>query len=158
MATLLTGATGYLGSYLAAGLLERGQHLNLLVRAESRHAAEHRLWRALQLHMDFRAFDSYRQQITIFRGDLTAPTLGLKPEDAETLARSTESVVHCAASLNRTSEKTCLLVNLKGTLSVLEMARRAHSDHGLRRFTQVSTVSVAGERLHQRLDLQQVEG
>ena len=34
MAIFLTGATGYIGSYLAAGLLEgHGESLNLLVRA-----------------------------------------------------------------------------------------------------------------------------
>ena len=40
----LTGATGYIGSYLAAGLLEREEPLNLLVRARSTREAERRLW------------------------------------------------------------------------------------------------------------------
>lgn len=40
-------------------------------------------------------------------------------------------------------------VNLRGTLAVIRLARAAHSDHGIRRFSQVSTVSVAGERMHE---------
>ena len=49
MATFLTGATGYIGSYLAAGLAARhGERLNLLVRAADTREAEQRLWRALQ--------------------------------------------------------------------------------------------------------------
>jgi nucleoside-diphosphate-sugar epimerase len=59
---------------------------------------------------------------------------------------STDSVLHCAASLNRKSEKSCLNVNLRGTLEVIQLARRAHDRHGLRRFSEVSTVAVAGQR------------
>src|SRR6202043_1376698 len=52
----------------------------------------------------------------------------------------------CAASLNRKSEKTCLNVNLRGTLEVLLLAQKSNHYHGLRRFSQVSTVAVAGKR------------
>ena len=60
--------------------------------------------------------------------------------------RTTDSVIHCAASLNRKSEKSCLNVNLRGTLEVIQLAMRARDQHGLRRFSQVSTVAVAGQR------------
>ena len=45
MAIFLTGSTGYLGSYLATGLL-RGYRdpLNLLVRAKNQQEARERLW------------------------------------------------------------------------------------------------------------------
>ena len=59
---------------------------------------------------------------------------------------TTDSVIHCAASLNRKSEKSCLNVNLRGTLEVLTLARHAEHYHGLRRFSEVSTVAVAGKR------------
>ena len=55
-------------------------------------------------------------------------------------------MIHCAASLNRKSEKSCLNVNLRGTLEVIQLARRAQHYHGLRRFSHVSTVAVAGKR------------
>jgi nucleoside-diphosphate-sugar epimerase len=55
-------------------------------------------------------------------------------------------VIHCAASLNRKSEKSCLNVNLRGALEVVQLARRCHHYHGLRRFSQVSTVAVCGKR------------
>jgi nucleoside-diphosphate-sugar epimerase len=58
-------------------------------------------------------------------------------------------VIHCAASLNRRSEKSCLNVNLRGTLEVLQLARAVEHYHGLRRFSQVSTVAVAGKRTHE---------
>ena len=55
-------------------------------------------------------------------------------------------MIHCAASLNRKSEKSCLNVNLRGTLEVLQLAQQSNYYHGLRRFSQVSTVAVAGKR------------
>jgi thioester reductase-like protein len=148
MAIFLTGATGYIGSYLAAGLTARhGERLNLLVRAGDAREAEQRLWQALQLHLDFATFrEILGTHIRIFRGDLTAPQFGLDAGEYRELVGSTESVLHAAASLNRKSEKSCLNVNLRGTLEVVQLARRAHGAHGLRRFSQISTVAVAGQR------------
>src|SRR5213076_1935788 len=59
---------------------------------------------------------------------------------------TTDSLIHCAASLNRKSEKQCLNVNLRGTLEVIQLARRAQNRNGLRRYSHVSTVAVAGKR------------
>jgi len=147
MAVFVTGATGYIGAHVAANLLERGQNLNLLVRAPTQEEAEGRLWRALQLHFDFDPFFAHlRQRIRIFRGDLAAPGFGMPAEEYQRLVQTTESIVHCAASLNRKSERACLNVNLRGTLEVIQLALRAHARHGLRRFSHVSTVAVAGER------------
>jgi nucleoside-diphosphate-sugar epimerase len=58
----------------------------------------------------------------------------------------TDSVIHCAASLNRKSEKSCLNVNLRGTLEVIKLGMQVDYYHGLRRFSHVSTVAVAGKR------------
>jgi nucleoside-diphosphate-sugar epimerase len=70
----------------------------------------------------------------------------LNRDEYDRLVHTTDSVIHCAASLNRKSEKSCLNVNLRGTLEVLTLARHAEHYHGLRRFSQVSTVAVAGKR------------
>src|SRR3990172_1366600 len=148
MAVFLTGSTGYIGAHLVAELLERhSDPLNLLVRAQNEREAELRLWRALQLHLDFPRFHHcLRSRITIFRGDLTDSRFGLAEDDYRRLVASTDSVLHCAASLNRRSEKSCLNVNLRGTLEVIRLATAARDQHGLRRFSHVSTVAVAGQR------------
>ncbi len=151
MAIFLTGGTGYIGAHVAANLLE--QHdatLNLLVRGRDPREAELRLWQALQLHLPFPKFYEYLQaKIRIFRGDLTSPQFGLDPGDYDRLVHTTDSVIHCAASLNRKSEKNCLNVNLRGTLEVVQLARRSQYYHGLQRFSNVSTVAVAGKRSHE---------
>ena len=148
MAIFLTGSTGYIGAHVAANLLEQhGTSLNLLVRASNPQEGELRLWHALQLHLDFPHFYEYLQtRIRIFRGDLTAAQFGLARDDYDRLVHTTDSVVHCAASLNRKSEKSCLNVNLRGSLEVLLLAQRSNYYHGLRRFSHVSTVAVAGKR------------
>jgi thioester reductase-like protein len=151
MAIFLTGSTGYIGAHIASLLLERhADRLNLLVRAKTEQEANERLWHAMQLHMDFPEFrDALESRISVYRGDLTDAQFGLDPAEYARLVGTTESVIHCAASLNRKSEKTCLNVNLRGTLEVAQLGRRAHDAHGLRRFSQVSTVAVAGHRSHE---------
>jgi thioester reductase-like protein len=148
MAIFLTGSTGYIGAHVAANLLrDHGAALNVLVRARDVSEAEGRLWQALQLHIEFPQFYEFLQtRVRVFRGDLTEPAFGLDRDEYDRLVHTTDSVIHCAASLNRKSEKSCLNVNLRGTLEVLTLARHAEHYHGLRRFSQVSTVAVAGKR------------
>src|SRR5437879_4832864 len=148
MATFVTGATGYLGSYVAAGLLTgHRDQLNLLVRAKTEQEARERLWTSLQLHFNFPEFLEYLDaRVRIFRGDLTAEEFGLPGEEYRALVDTTDSLIHCAASLNRKSEKQCLNVNLRGTLEVIQLARRAQNRNGLLRYSHVSTVAVAGKR------------
>ena len=148
MAIFLTGGTGYIGAHVAANLLkEQGASLNLLVRARDPREVEERLWQALQLHLDFKPFYEYLQtRIRIFRGDLTSEQFGLSRDDYDRLVHTTDSVIHCAASLNRKSEKSCLNVNLRGTLEVIKLGMQVDHYHGLRRFSHVSTVAVAGKR------------
>jgi long-chain acyl-CoA synthetase len=148
MAIFLTGSTGYLGSYLVAGLLmEHRDKLNLLVRAKTAQEAHERLWTSLQLHFAFPEFREFlNTRVRIFRGDLTSDLFGLSDDEYHALVDSTDSLIHCAASLNRKSEKQCLNVNLRGTLEVIQLARRAQNRHGLRRYSHVSTVAVAGKR------------
>ncbi len=148
MAIFLTGSTGYIGAHVAANLLEQhGASLNVLVRARDPQEAAVRLWQALQLHLEFPRFYEYFQtRMRVFCGDLTSPQFGLSADDYDRLIHTTDSVIHCAASLNRKSEKSCLNVNLRGTLEVLLLAQKSNYYHGLRRFSQVSTVAVAGKR------------
>jgi thioester reductase-like protein len=148
MAIFVTGTTGYLGSYLAAGLLgEHRDKLNLLVRAKTLQEARERLWTSLQLHFDFPEFQEYlRSRTRIFCGDLTDEYFGMPEDEYRALVDTTDSIIHCAASLNRKSERQCLNVNLRGGLEVIQLARRVQNRNGLRRYSHVSTVAVAGKR------------
>jgi len=151
MSLFLTGATGFLGSYLAAELLANSpDSLHLLVRSRSVEEAEHRLWRALQLHMDFETFWEHRKRrIEIHLGDICQPGLGLTANSRERLLDSVDSILHAAASLNRKSEEACANANVKGTFEVAQFARDLQSRRAIRRFSLVSTVAVSGRRNHE---------
>src|SRR5260370_7027859 len=102
MAIFLTGSTGYLGSYLVAGLFtDHSDQLNLLVRAKSEQEARERLWQSLQLHFEFPEFLEYlNSRVRIFRGDLTGERFGLSDDDYRALVATTDSILHSPASLN----------------------------------------------------------
>ena len=151
MAIFLTGATGYLGAHVASLLLEgHTDRLNLLVRAKGKEDGERRLWQAMQLHVSWPRFlELVRGRVRVFCGDLTSRHFGLSPEEYRALVETTDSVIHCAASLNRKSEKTCLNVNLRGTLEVIQLARAARE---LARFKRMR-VEVLGPREVARLGM-----
>lgn len=143
----LTGATGYLGSYVVDVLLrDTDAHLFILTRAKDRADFERKMWNAMQLHMPASQFARSLPRLEFVRGDLTEPGLGIEPATRARIVAQAESVLHIAASLNRKSEKECLNHNLRGTLSVINLAREIHAKRGLRRFSHVSTAAVAGER------------
>ena len=143
----VTGGTGYLGSYAVTRLVEKhDQKLALLVRAKNRKDAVAKLWNGLQMHMDASRFERILENVTFIAGDLTAPQLGLDPRVRGELTERATSVLHIAASLNRKSEKACLNANLRGTLSVIQVAQEMKAKGRLDRFTDVSTVAVAGKR------------
>jgi thioester reductase-like protein len=148
MSIFITGATGYLGSYVVSGLLRNHRdRLALLVRAQHPLQARERLWRSLQLHMDFAEFRSHiDERVDIYLGDITERQLGLNAAGYQRLTEATQSVIHIAASLNRKSDKACFNANLRGSLEVLKLAQKAHAAHGLRRFSDVSTTAVSGTR------------
>ena len=147
MTVFLTGGTGYLGGYVVDRLLrDTSERIALLVRAKDRSEAENKLWRSLQLHRSGQEFWEGLSRIDFVHGDLHAPNLGLDPNVYRQLYQTSDSVLHIAASLNRKSEKACLNTNLRGTLSVIKLAQAIDQSRGLRRFSHVSTVAVAGQR------------
>ncbi|MGB5808884.1 MAG: SDR family oxidoreductase [Polyangiales bacterium] len=147
MAIFLTGATGFIGSYITEWLLRNTDHeLALLVRAPDYDAGVERLWQALQLHMRADEFHRFLERICFICGDLTEPDLGISPPDYDWLISNAESVLHNAAALNFRSERACTNHNLRGTLATIQLARAIQEDHPLRRFSLVSTVAVAGAR------------
>jgi nucleoside-diphosphate-sugar epimerase len=148
MTIFVTGGTGYVGGYVVSRLLETHREpVMLLVRAKDRAQAVEKLWNGLQLHMDEARFEKVLPLVSFVAGDLTAPALGIAKDDRARVRDSATSVLHIAASLNRKSEKACLNSNLRGTLSVVNLAREiAEGKGGLTRFSHVSTVAVCGKR------------
>lgn len=140
---LLTGATGFVGMEVLARYLERSdRRVYALVRGASEREATARLKRTLRCL--FGADHPYARRVVAVRGDITRPGLGIRRRDL--LAERVSEVVHAAASVSfEHGLEDQRRVNVEGTRRVLELAERAHTRGGLRRFSYISTAYVAGD-------------
>ena len=80
----LTGATGFLGMEVLARLLERGDNVVALVRAESDERAEDRLYGVLGTL--YRDPSQYHDRVRAVAGDVTQAGLGIEPARRTALA------------------------------------------------------------------------
>ncbi len=141
--TLLTGATGLVGSQLTADLLGKGTRLAVLVRPTRRYTAVERVESMLQIRESLLGKPIPRP--VCLQGDVSSPNLGLDDDAQRWLARHCHRVIHNAAVLkfsapNRREDpwKT----NLEGTRRMLESCRTL----GIRDFHYISTAYVCGRR------------
>ncbi|MDG9702556.1 SDR family oxidoreductase [Streptomyces sp. DH37] len=144
MTTLLTGATGFLGSRLLLGLLTtRGRHVTVLGRG----AASELRFRVLTTLENLAGGGigaRARSRLRCVSGDVTRPWLGLAPAVYGRLAREAEAIWHCAGDIALTGERERLFrANVHGTERILELAESAPPDC---RLVHMSTVAVAGGR------------
>ena len=143
---LLTGATGFVGARVARWILSETDHLIFaLVRADGDRAAAHRLVREWWDWPELASAVGGRVQA--LSGDVSRPRLGLTDAAYADLVRRVTHVIHSAADLRLDAPLDELReVNVRGTANALELARAAHRDHGLERFSHISTAYVAGKR------------
>ncbi len=126
MASLLTGATGFIGRHLVERLLARGEDVYVVVRAAS-------LERAGTL------FDSER--VHIVEGDLELPLLGVEEAWIDAARGQIERGFHLAALYDmRAPAAEVERASVLGTRNMLELASALE----LRCLNHVSSVAVAG--------------
>ncbi len=140
-ATLLTGATGFVGMELLAQLVEADDRpVYTLIRAADQGAADARL--ATVRQAVFGDPQAHAERIFAVPGDLERSRLGLSATRRRALAASVSEVVHGAASVSFADPlPVARAVNVEGTRRVLDLC--AELD-GLRRVVHVSTAYVAG--------------
>ncbi|WP_394842101.1 thioester reductase domain-containing protein [Pendulispora brunnea] len=120
--TVLTGATGFLGGYLAAELLRQTQAtVHCLIRGHTEAGAARRLRDHMAGHG--LSADSLKRLVVV-HGDITQPRLGLSDTAYDRLAIASDSIYHCAATLNLAAEYEWLApTNIEGTRTLLEFAK-----------------------------------
>jgi len=123
---LLTGATGFLGGYLATELLARGgATVTCLVRADSDADAAVRLHAALSAHGQTAAAASVGVRLEVLAGRLDAPDLGLGENRFGALAETTDAILHNAAQVDFLAPYSVLRhTNVLGTRHVLRLAAK----------------------------------
>jgi thioester reductase-like protein len=143
-AILLTGATGFLGMDALARLIERDRDdVVVLVRASDDEAARARLDGVLARLYD--ELPAGAARVSVVRGDLLEPGLGLSDADCARLVASVDRIVHCAASISFDLPlEEAREVNVRGVERVIELAREIAAEGSLRRFVHVSTAYVSG--------------
>jgi long-chain acyl-CoA synthetase len=142
----LTGATGFLGSRIARLILDGTDHrLAVLVRGESETDARRRLERAW--HPWFTADHRSGDRVSLVRGDLSQPLLGIEPAVYDGLVSGLTHIIHSAAELQLDGKlEEARRINVGGTTRILELAKRVHRHHALGCLAHVSTAYVAGRR------------
>ena len=137
-AALVTGATGYLGSYLVKELADAGKKACCLVRGD-----EKRLFDSLRWHFGPEFCREHQHLLIPVVGSLTQEHFGLDDENFARLADEVAVVYHCAADVRHFApEDELLKTNVTGTKRAIEFAREARAS-----YMHISTVSVAGEYL-----------
>jgi thioester reductase-like protein len=141
---LLTGATGFLGPYLLASLLEQtGAAYTVLVRATDPAAALERLRADLKAAglYDQRTADSFEARVSAVCGDLASPQLGLTAQAWLRLAESTDTIIHNGALVDYVLDYDALrAANVEGTRELLRLA----STSCRKQFHFVSSTTVFG--------------
>lgn len=143
---LLTGATGFLGTQIARRIIKYSNwKLIAIVRASDRESARLRL---KKVWWDFRELkEVIDSRIEVVCADISNPRLGLESGIYSGIAQKVRCVIHAAADIRFDSSIEKLRqINEVGTQNLLDIASAAHKDHGIHRFSFISTAYVAGRR------------
>jgi myxalamid-type nonribosomal peptide synthetase MxaA len=121
-AILLTGTTGFVGSFVLRELLHRTDaEIYCLARAADDQAARDRIEQNLRSYGLWDEALSHR--IIPVAGDLSAADFGLAPPQLRHLEEVVDVIYHVAATVNLTSKYTLLKPgNVDGTLRILQLA------------------------------------
>ncbi len=136
---LITGATGIMGGWVLGEALDRGYAPVVLMRDASPAQAKERLTAILRLV----GREDGQEQVSVVRGDTSAPRLGVSDADADYLRSNLGGMIHCAActSFNPRQRAETRATNVEGCQHVLDFL--AGTDIPL---YHVSTAYVAGRR------------
>ncbi len=134
---VLTGATGFLGAFLMAGLLERGYHVTVLGRSSRESSLASRL-KAIVRWLDV----DTKGRLYSIEADFSKKQMGLDGLEYSRLCANADQIIHCASdtSFSQGNRERVMAANV-GNLSVLlDFA----ADSRARRLHYVSTAYVSG--------------
>lgn len=118
----LTGATGFLGTFLLYELLQQTRaDIYCLVRATSIEEGRARIISRLKHHQIWE--ENLSDRIIPVLGNLSQPLLGMEQQQFSRLAEKIDIIYHCGASVNMVYPYSALeSTNVLGTQEVLRLA------------------------------------
>ena len=153
-----TGATGFLGTQILRRLVKKEDTcIIVLIRGKNFDEAYRHLsrawweWPELMEEiegLDMFNIDDYREnKLNLISGDLSEENLGLESLTYSTLVENLTHIVHTAADIRlNASIEDLRKVNVHGTENLIKLASAAHKNHGILRFSHLSTAYVAGDQ------------
>jgi long-chain acyl-CoA synthetase len=152
----LTGATGFLGTQIVRRLIKKENIcVIVLVRGQNFEDAHRHLSRAWWEWPDlmekivgqkkFKTWALYENKIYILNGDISKEGLGLENEEYNYLVDNLTYIIHAAADIRLNAPIDDLRkINVTGTKNLVRLASAVHKNHGILRFSHLSTAYVAG--------------
>ncbi|OGV61964.1 MAG: hypothetical protein A3K18_06465 [Lentisphaerae bacterium RIFOXYA12_64_32] len=140
---LITGATGFLGSYIARELLLQGHIVYALARTRGQVSARDRVLDAMQFWDVGEDGTLSTDRLTVLEGDVERQNAGLAENHLHDIAQDRLELLHCAACTSFAAADSELSVNtnVRGAQNVLDLALKA----GAKAVHLVSTAYVAGD-------------
>ncbi|MBA2676213.1 thioester reductase domain-containing protein, partial [Ramlibacter sp.] len=118
---LLTGATGFVGGYLARELLRRNADVQVFAIARGRGDVQSQLMESLAERQLWE--EGFAGRLHAVKGDLSEARLGVSSEAWSRLAQECDAIVHCGALVNFVYDyRMHRAANVLGTLELLELA------------------------------------
>lgn len=149
---LLTGATGYVGSFLLAELLsETNAQISCLVRADSEAHGLERLEERAEYYGTDDLLDLGR--VDVVTGDVSRPEFG-NPDRFRNLSRDVDCIVHSAAAVSFVMPyRRARPATVLGTRNVLELATegRQKSFHLVSSIAVLESADLAGQLVDESL-------
>lgn len=142
---LITGATGFLGSYITRELFEAGFHLKLLIRNSAHEQAKERISEIFPpMETTGSVCDTLSDRIEIIEGDISQKYLGMNAQNYSRLSDTVDEVFHCAAATKfyHGSDTSLVQTNVYGTEHLAWFC----ISHKMKRLHYMSTAYVAGTR------------
>lgn len=137
---LLTGGTGFLGSYLLKTIMsERNVEITCIIRATNANEARERLQQRLIFYFGQQEAEKFLSRCHVLGGDLSKPLLGLKKDVYENLKLKVDCVLNTAAYVKHFGNyQDFLNVNVKGVENLIEFISQGLT----KELHHISTISV----------------
>ncbi len=146
---LLTGSTGFLGSFLAKELLDKNYFLYLLARPKKNKSAFERVIESLKFVYEDEWTDKLLSRIKVISGDITQDNLGIhSKKEIEELIKEVEIIFHSAALAElRVPLEKIRKINVEGTRNILKFALKCKEKGRLKKVNHISTAYVVGKKI-----------
>jgi len=136
---ILTGATGFLGAFLMAGLLERGYQVTVLGRPSGDMSLSDRLSRLTSWFSI-----EPGENLSAVEADFSKKHLGLDDKAYSNLCANSGKIIHCASdtSFAERNRERVMNTNVNSLSSLLDLAADSRAEH----LYYVSTAYACGRR------------